>query len=111
MVYQAWSSSETSSTLRRMSEGDLNRAKVRAQDDYIQCKARLALLESEAKHNAKLLEKVCEFLLGTQERFATGELEEALSGKLIVLMNDLHDTRERRKVLRKTLTDMGLDLA
>jgi hypothetical protein len=97
---------------RRMSEDDINRAKVRAQDDYVQCKARLSVLESEARYNAQLLDKVCDFLrdANRQARFSTGGLEDALSGKLIVLMNDLHDTRELRKILHKTLTDMGLDL-
>jgi hypothetical protein len=95
-----------------MSEEDLNRAKARAQDDYVQCKARLAVLESDARYNANFLEKVCEFLLGKgqQDRFASGGLEEFLSGKLIILINDLHNTRERRKILHKTLVDMGLDL-
>ena len=38
-----------------------------------------------------------------------GGLEDTLSGKLITLMSDLYETRQRREVLRRVLVDMGLD--
>jgi hypothetical protein len=95
-----------------MSEEDVLLAKARTQDEYVQSMARLSLLESEGRRNAELLEKVCVFLRsgGKQGPLATGGLEEALSGKLITLMCDLSDTRQRREVLRRVLVNMGLDL-
>jgi hypothetical protein len=98
--------------LRRMSEEDVLRAKARTQDEYVQCKARLSLLESEGRHNAELLDRVCAFLRsgGKQGPFRTGGLEEVLSEKLIALMHDLHDTSHRREELRGVLVNMGLDL-
>jgi hypothetical protein len=101
---------ENAGKLRRMSEEDVNLAKARAQNDYVECRARLSALQNEAGHYADLLEEVCRFLRAPQERFATGELEDALQGKVIALMNSLHEARQRRAVLHKTLVDMGLDL-
>ena len=96
---------------RRMSEEDLSRAKAQAQDDYVQWKSRLSTLEAEARRKAHLLEQVCVFLRSRkQERYATGELEEALSGKLIDLIEDLHHTRGRVQELHETLVGMGLPL-
>ena len=97
--------------LRRMSEEDVLLAKARTQEEYVQCKARLSLLESEGRRNAELLNKVCAFLRsGGKQGFATGGFEEVLSGKLIIFMNDLHDTGRRREELRGVLVNMGLDL-
>jgi phage shock protein A len=89
----------------RMSEEDLIRAKGRTLHEYQQCKDRLGTLEGEAERAAKLLESVVSFLRSTRkdERFATGGLEEALSGKLIILMNDLHNTRNEHERLRRSV--------
>jgi hypothetical protein len=87
----------------RMSEEDLIRADGQTLRDYRECVTRLGTLQAEADRHVKLLEKVCEFLREDQERFATGGLEEALNGKLIALMNDLHTTRQEKKRLRKYL--------
>jgi len=87
----------------RMSEEDLIRAKGRMLQEYHQCKDRLRTLEAEAERAAKLLEAVVSFLRSTRkdERFATGGLEEALSGKLIILMSALHQTRNEHERLRR----------
>lgn len=89
----------------RMSEEDLILAKGRALHEYQQCKDRLRTLEAEAERSAKLLEAVVAFLRSTRkdERFSTGGLEEALSGKLIILMNDLHNTRNEHERLRRSV--------
>jgi hypothetical protein len=89
----------------RMSQDDLIRADGRTLQDYKQCCLRLQTLEAEADRQVLLLEKVCEFLRNDQDRFATGGLEEALSEKLIALMNDLRETRQRKKTLKKYLPD------
>ena len=94
-----------------MSEEDVLLAKGRTHDEYVQCKMHFSVLESESRRVATVLERVCTFLRsGGKEPFSTGGLEEVLLGKTISLMNDLHETRHRREVLRESLIGMGLDL-
>jgi hypothetical protein len=90
-----------------MSEDDVLRAKDRVHQDYRECKERLGALENEARHLVALLEGVCAFLRGDNERFASGELEQVFTEKQTAMMSDLRAARARRKVLYKTLTDMG----
>jgi hypothetical protein len=101
---------ENAGKLRRMSQEDLDRSKVRSQEEYVECRRHLANLNAEARRSIELLEGVCRFLRGDDQRLATGGLEETLTKKLIDLMSDLRETRQRREVLHKTLVDMGLDL-
>jgi hypothetical protein len=95
-----------------MSAEDIERAKQKALSDYEECKSRLAGLEAAAGQTVRVLEKVCEFLRGDYDRFASGGLEEVLSAKTISLMADLHKTRNRVEVLRETArrTHPHLDL-
>lgn len=91
-----------------MSEEDVLLAKARTQEEYLQCRARFSALESEARRAIALLEKVCGYLRGGgKDSFSSGGLEELLSGKLIDLMGDLHETRRRREVLYDSLKGMG----
>jgi hypothetical protein len=85
-----------------MSADDLERAKQHALRDYEECKEHLVILEAAAGQTIKALENVCEFLHGDYDRFAAGGLEDVLSQKTISLMADLHETRQRIKVLRET---------
>jgi hypothetical protein len=101
---------ENASKLRRMSQEDLDRSKLKSQEEYVECRRHLTNLNAEARRYTELLEKVCRFLRGDEQRLATGGLEDALTSKLIDLMSDLCETRQRREVLHKTLVDMGLDL-
>lgn len=91
-----------------MSEDDLIKADGQTLREYRECKARLQTLQAEAARKVKVLDAVCSFLSSDDpdQRFATGGLEEALSGNLITLMNDLHNTRLERRRLRKLLGDI-----
>lgn len=95
-----------------MSEEDLTKAKGRAVEDFQECQQRLAALNAKAGQTATVLEKVCEFLRNKDnDRFASGGLEEVLTGQTVELMADLHQTRGRLKGLRKTLQDLHIPIS